>query len=255
MSWWRERPPWLLPAFLSISVAALAVATNLATDLKTSWIAWLVWGMLVIAVAAVTAIVEHGSALPDEEEVKRVVDEAAFAMTLREWHGNETRGRWVFQQLQEYLADPVVVPKRKARKALAEAEHALHAADRDVDFEVVRKLVEPVMDVLPSEEDYLRVIRRLPSDVRLEQIEQGYDAKTRSEDRWAWSYLLLLKDLREYDKLLEILSKRLHAMRYVRRTGVTDAKFAYNATKWLAREVLGPHSYLHWLQQEGLEDV
>jgi hypothetical protein len=55
MNRWHERAPWLLPVIGSVLTGVLGVLINLATDLKTSWIAWAVVALLIVCVAWVTA--------------------------------------------------------------------------------------------------------------------------------------------------------------------------------------------------------
>lgn len=52
------------------------------------------------------------------------------------------------------------------------------------------------------------------------------------------------------DALLKILSERLRAMRFVRADPLahTDARHAYEASLWLAREVLGDE-YSYWFSR------
>jgi len=65
MTWWRERSEWLLPTVTTLLVAALGVITNVATDLHSNWIAWLVVVLLVVAVAAATAASERKRRKPE----------------------------------------------------------------------------------------------------------------------------------------------------------------------------------------------
>lgn len=60
MTWWHQRSGWLLPSAIALLASILGAATNFATDMKSSWIAWLVVAILAIAVAAVTAASERG---------------------------------------------------------------------------------------------------------------------------------------------------------------------------------------------------
>src|ERR1700743_1049330 len=54
MNRWHERNPWLLPVVGSVFTGVLGIAINLATDLKSSWIAWAVVLLLIICVAWIT---------------------------------------------------------------------------------------------------------------------------------------------------------------------------------------------------------
>lgn len=53
------RPGWILPAVVTFLVAALGIATNLATDLKSSWVAWAGVAVLTLCVMTVTAVSER----------------------------------------------------------------------------------------------------------------------------------------------------------------------------------------------------
>jgi hypothetical protein len=59
MSGGEGRSGWVLPTVTVLVVSALGVATNLATDLKSSWIAWLVVVLLTVFFAVVTVIGER----------------------------------------------------------------------------------------------------------------------------------------------------------------------------------------------------
>lgn len=59
MNRWQKRSAWLLPAGVTLLVAILGVATNLATDLGSNWIAWAAVGVLSVVIAVVTAVSER----------------------------------------------------------------------------------------------------------------------------------------------------------------------------------------------------
>jgi hypothetical protein len=133
----------------------------------------------------------------------RLVDEAAFAMAAREWPGNRANGTYVLEQPHRYLKAPVLVSRRHARRVLREAERRLQAADRKMEPTTVRRVLEPVLEVLPNESAYLGAIWRVPPELRRSALESGYNRlSAEKEDRWARQYLLLLKDLGERDALL-----------------------------------------------------
>jgi prepilin signal peptidase PulO-like enzyme (type II secretory pathway) len=52
------RSVWLLPAIVTLLVAGLGVAVNLATALKSSWIAWAVVVALSVTIALITGTLE-----------------------------------------------------------------------------------------------------------------------------------------------------------------------------------------------------
>lgn len=199
MEWWRTRSPWLLPALVAVFTAVLGIAVNVATDLRTNRVAWVVVVALVVAVGVGVALAERGrSAVPDAAGASRLVDEAAFAMAAREWPGNRANGTYMLEQLHRYLKAPVLVSRRHARRVLREAERRLQAADRKMDPTTVRRVLEPVLEVLPNESAYLGAIWRVPPELRRSALESGYNRlSAEKEDRWAWQYLLLLKDLCE----------------------------------------------------------
>lgn len=59
MHMWRGRSSWVLPALAAILTSALGVSTNLATDLKSNWVAWIVVVLLAASITAVTASSER----------------------------------------------------------------------------------------------------------------------------------------------------------------------------------------------------
>jgi hypothetical protein len=67
----RSRP-WLLPTLNVFLTAVLGVAINLATDLKTSWLAWGVVLTLAIAIGLATAQIERRSRPPSHSGGTRV---------------------------------------------------------------------------------------------------------------------------------------------------------------------------------------
>jgi hypothetical protein len=238
-----------LAAALALLVAGLGIATNLATDLRHSWIAWAVVAALAVAVAGVTYLSQGGRA-SDDHRVRRLVDEAAFAMAAREWHGNRNDSDWVLAQLQRFLRDPVLMPKRKAKRAARKAEHDAEATDTGDamrGFAKVRAAIDAVQPLLPEEDEYLHALHRAPREARLAALQAGYMHYTAErEDRWAWYYLLLMKDLDEHN-VLAVLAERVQQMREVRASPPphTDAAIAYPATLGLAEEILGD-GYLGW---------
>jgi hypothetical protein len=59
----RLRVKWILPVTNVFLAAALGIAINFATDLKTSWIAWSVVGVISVSSGLATAIVTGHRAL------------------------------------------------------------------------------------------------------------------------------------------------------------------------------------------------
>ena len=58
MDRWRSRP-WILPTLNVLLTAALGVAVNFATDLRTSWMAWVVVLGLALTIGLVTVLLER----------------------------------------------------------------------------------------------------------------------------------------------------------------------------------------------------
>jgi uncharacterized membrane protein len=57
--WWRSRATWLMPGALALLVSSLGIAINLATSVGSSWVSWLVVGLLSFGIAAGTASSER----------------------------------------------------------------------------------------------------------------------------------------------------------------------------------------------------
>jgi len=79
---WRA---WAVPAFVALLVAGLGVATNLATDLKSNWIAWAVVFLLTISIAAAAAASER-------RKQGQVTVQAVMAKTTAGTHSSQSRG-------------------------------------------------------------------------------------------------------------------------------------------------------------------
>lgn len=52
----RRTRPWAFPIVNLVGTIALGVAINFATDLKTSWVAWIAVAALGLTIAGVTAV-------------------------------------------------------------------------------------------------------------------------------------------------------------------------------------------------------
>jgi hypothetical protein len=53
------RPGWLIPAAAAVLVAMLGIATNLATDLRSNWIAWAAVVLLTLGITVATVASER----------------------------------------------------------------------------------------------------------------------------------------------------------------------------------------------------
>ena len=62
MNRWRERHTWLAPTLVAFLSAGLGIAVNYATGSASSWIWWVVVGVLVLAVTSITAVTERRKA-------------------------------------------------------------------------------------------------------------------------------------------------------------------------------------------------
>jgi hypothetical protein len=85
MHWWQERSPWLLPALTTVLVAALGVATAIATT-ATSWVAWSTVGGLTAAIATATAVSERRRA-SSRPEGGTAIQTASPENTVSETYG------------------------------------------------------------------------------------------------------------------------------------------------------------------------
>lgn len=245
---------------LVLELAALASAVGFAIATLAGGADTANWAVLTGALAALLAVLRR-QAEPDDKSddpkyVRRLVDEAAFAANYGEVAAHEAP-EWLMEELRARLQDPVLIPRRGARKALAHAESVYQdysarlrrATDAGETMpysplggpEIVdplnlpRKLLEPLFELVPPATRYLQALRDVPLERRVPVLAAGYQiAYQEGHDRKAWPHLQYLKELGDVEKLKEILAERLISMENEGFGGP-----AYQATRDLAKEVNG----------------
>jgi hypothetical protein len=129
--------------------------------------------------------------IADPAEARRLIDEAAFAMTAREWPGNQYDADWAMQHTRPFLEDPVLIDAKKARHALDEADRTLKETEpiaRSANFRRARLVLEPVVDVLPDERAYAEAVAHITDELRVAALKSGYyKASEERGDHWAWN--------------------------------------------------------------------
>jgi hypothetical protein len=208
--------------------------------------------------------------ITDPNVAYRMVDEAAFAYQVRLWPGNKNVLEWVLRQLSRELENTVVLPpmvahrmleaaQRRAKELKEEGEAAqrrieeesdynkkweLSRADSGRAFRDVRAVINPVLEQLPDEREYLAALRRIDPNLLARALKAGYYKTRRDPDRgdyWMASYLELMKDLNEIEVLLGILKERF--------LSIPQGHEAYMATWALAKIVL-VDDFRGWYEQE-----
>lgn len=188
---------------------------------------------------------------------ERFVDEAVLASQLAQWPGNVVDPDWVIGQVTPTFTNPQLIPRASAGRALQEARARaaapvlpasgyLHpgAATDSGHFDRVRRVLEPLLEVLPTHEEYLAGIARIPFDARLNAVRSGYYRHvTEADDFWAYDYLQLLVELGETPALLDILRDRLVTIwksegGHADLTPIGPGGKAFDAAAKLARRVL-----------------
>ncbi len=245
---------------LAVELALLALAVVLAAatvvaGVDTGPLALMI-GALAALVAFVSKVTEPHDQSSDAGYVQRLVDEAAFAANYGEVASIEGP-EWLLEDLRKHLKDPVLIPRRAARSALANAEAIYadfslrdqRARERGESLplspiggpEVVdrlnlpRKMLEPLFDLVPHPPRYLASIKTIPSDRRVPALVAGYNvAYQEGHDRRAWPYLLYLSELGDHTELENILAKRLITME---NKGFSGPE--YSATRDLAVRTTG----------------
>lgn len=80
-----RRSVWLLPVIVTLLVAGLGVAINLATELRSSWIAWVAVSALSVAIALITGALERGRAQEDDPLEAMTSVASQLGLTSNSW--------------------------------------------------------------------------------------------------------------------------------------------------------------------------
>ncbi len=193
-------------------------------------------------------------------EATLLIREAIFAMDVRTWPNNVEDTNLVLKAVARGLAQPFLLSRDIAEKSLADARAIAKSiadarsmaksivrwpdiGDILVGYKDVRRILQPILKQLPSEEDYLSALQRIAPNLRGSLLEAEYNLP--HDDRVAFICLLLLRDLGERDTLLKLLKQRLLTI-------PPDPQLeAYCATKWLAEKFLRDEFPLWWEKEIG----
>jgi hypothetical protein len=141
-----------------------------------------------------------------------------------------------------------MVDARSIAKSIADKHSTAKSAvrwqdieDVSVGYKDVTRILKPILEHLPSDDDYFNALERIAPNLRAPLLEAEYNRAC--EDRVAFICLLLLRGLGERDTLLKLLKQRLLTI-------PADPQLeAYRATRCLAEEFLRDE-FLFWWQKE-----
>jgi hypothetical protein len=229
-------------------LAAAAVA--LAVLSAVNGIVLAAWAGVVGTLAAMVELVlrrteREDPTIKEPAEARRLIDEAAFAIAVSE------SGYYpdALAESRPFLEAPVLIDKKKSRKAWKEATRRLEEIEQmsPVERPPYGLALEPILEVLPDADAYVSRIKHIPPEMLVLALESGYHtAYTEVGDLRAVPYLILMRKLGERKALLNIVKERLAAMR---EKGVFRYSEAYEQSREIARSILGPE-FETWFRRE-----
>lgn len=251
------RSSWL-PILVGLAAAAAGVGVSLATAWRTSWLAWLAASALAVGTVVGTVYLQHRDRLAERQResaspqaLRRLVDESAFVTAVTDWPGNVNMPAAVAEVLRSHLAPAalVLIDRSHARRSLQDAETALKQFEALDDpswqqaYQAVRLELCTLLENLPPLAAYLERLADVAGPERVDVIRNGYYRALSVEgDRYAYKYLLLLRELGEHEALLDILKDRILQLIDERHLYY----HAWNATCQLAVDVLGDGFEAWW---------
>jgi hypothetical protein len=275
-------PPLLLAVLAAAIGTGVGIAANVLTNnFRNPW-AWVVVGILVLALGSVTYY-ETERSQPKLVSSDALAEAAVLEFATWPWLTTNDP-EYVIERLREVLKEPAFLSKSRARKVLNEIEriYALRTAQREqllkeYEAEILKplkeqhraivelnpgarvclELVEPLQKALPTQEELLKRLELLPDEERRSALVRGYYRHTQSDrslsdsdtrgnplqsDVWATYFLDLLHRFAYREDLLRILDERMEQKDEM-------PWDAIQATVSLAQRTLTKGEFENWLRR------